>query len=190
MKQGKPIFTATVLLLGLMLLTGSALGKAVFIPVSGEDAVTVTSPGESWIDDDGITHIRGLTATTITSGTDDNGVAISGAGNYQANVNLNYATGDGDMSVWGTMTMTYGDLVGSWRTRFVSTVTGFVHDGTFNCPRGFGDLSGWHFRGTWTGIYGSTLPNLFDGYFHIPGQGNKAAGSESETWSSVKDLFQ
>ena len=191
MKQGKTIASATVLLISLTLLAGASLADTIVIPVSGEDAVTITGPGDRWIDSDGITHIRGMTVSTVLSGEDVNGVTINGTGDYEVNINLNYATGDGDMTVWGSLVASYGDLAGSWRVRFVSTVTGFVHDGEFNCPRGYDDFAGWHFRGTWTGIYGLPDPNLFDGYFQIPsGGGGKAAASESETWSTVKDLFQ
>ena len=189
MKHERTIISATVLLISLALLAGTSSGGTIFIPVSGEDAITVTDPGDTWIDSDGVTHFRGMTLSTVLSGEDINGVPISGIGHYEVNANVDYATGDGDMTVHGSLVMNYGELAGSWRILFTSIITGFVHDGEFNAARGYDDFARWHMRGTWTGTWGPPDVNFFDGYFQIPG-GGKAAATEAETWSGVKGLFR
>ena len=193
MKQRKTFSLATALLISLTALAGASLAETVVIPISGSDEVTVTSQGDMWVDSDGITHMHRFTASTVLSGEDINGVPINGIGDYEANMNIDYATGDGDMTAWGSLVMNYGDLAGSWRIRFTSTITGFVHDGEINAARGYDDFAGWHFRGTWIGFVGMPDPNLFDGYFQIPGDGGdggKVAAFESETWGAVKGLFR
>jgi hypothetical protein len=189
MENGKTLKTAITLVIGLTFLAGASLGQTDVIPVSGEDMVAVTDYGDMWTDSDGVTHIRRMIVATDLSGQDVHGVPVTGTGTYEANFNIDFATGDGDMRAWGPLVMDYGDYSGSWRVMFTATLTGWVYDGEFNAARGYGDFAGWHFRGTWVGFYGSDTPNLFDGYFQIPG-GDKAAATEAHTLSSVKDLFR
>lgn len=190
MKSALKTRAAVILVIGILLVAGTSLARSRFIPMSGQDATTIIDPGVVWTDDDGVTHIRGMKATSIMTGEDIDGVPITGAGDYTVDVDLNYTTGDGEMTAKGMLAMGYGDRVGSWKIRFNTTITGFVHDGTFKAPRGFGDFRRWHLRGTWTGVYSSGEPHLFDGVFHIPGHhGDKAAPVELKTLSAVKGLF-
>ncbi len=189
MKKITTTTSAITLLISLTLLAGASHGQAVFIPVSGEDLIAVVDYGDMWTDGGGITHIRGMIITTVLNGEDIDGVPVNGTATYEVNFNLNMTTGDGSMKAWGPLVMTYGDLSGSWRVKFNAQLTGWAYDGTFNAPRGYGDFAGWHFRGTWAGIYGQDTPNLFDGFLQIPG-GDKVVAIEAETLSAVKDLFR
>ena len=179
-------FVGPVLCLGLM--TGSPLAQTIFIPMSGEDVTTITDPGVQWIDDEGITHMRGVMYTAVTTGQDIDGIPINSVGYYEANINLDMETGDGDLTAWGSNVGTYGDIAGSFRVRFAATLTGFLADGTFIGPRGYDGFEGWKMRGTWTGIFG-VPPNYYEGEYQIPG-GDKSPGDEATTLSSVKALFR
>jgi len=183
---------ATVgLAIGILLVAGTSLAQTRFVPMNGQDATTIIDPGVSWTDDDGVTHIRGMKATSVLTGDDVDGIPITGAGDYTVDVDLNYTTGDGEMVAAGMLAMSYGDLVGSWKIRFTTTITGFIHDGIFKAPRGFGDFRRWHLRGTWTGTYSSDDPHLFEGIFQIPGHhGDKAGAVELKSLSAVKNLYQ
>jgi len=191
MKTGKKTHAIMVLVLGIVLIAGAGQAQTQFIPMSGEDATTITDPGTIWTDDDGVTHVRGMKAISVLTGEDVDGVPITGAGDYTVDVDLNFITGDGEFTASGMLAMSYGDRVGSWKIRFNTNITGFVHDGTFKAPRGFGDFRRWHLRGTWTGIYGAGEPHVFDGVFQIPGHhGDKAAAVELKSLSAVKSLYQ
>lgn len=181
--------SAITLVIGLMLLAGTSVGQTVIVPVSGEDWIVVTDYGDIWTDSDGITHIRGMIVSTNLSGEDVDGVPANGTGIYEASFNLDMVTGNGDMRAWGPLVMNYGDLSGSWQIKFTATLTGWAYDGQFNATRGYDDFAGWHFHGTWSGIYGSDTPNLFDGCFQVPG-GDKAVATEPVTWGGVKTLFR
>jgi hypothetical protein len=176
----------TILIFGLT--ADSRADGTVIIPVSGEEQLTLVEPGVQWMDSDGITHMRGLIYASELSGHDGDGVPITGAGLYELNLNIDLNTGNGDVQASGTAEQHYGDLSGEWRAQITATITGFVYDGTVNCPRGFGDFTGWHFRATWTGIFGGG-PTQFEGAYQIPG-GAKSVATESASWSSVKALFR
>ncbi len=61
-----------------LLVTGTASGAATKVPVSGgQITVGVLDPGTSWVDEEGITHVRGLILVVSFSG-DIQGSAIQG----------------------------------------------------------------------------------------------------------------
>jgi hypothetical protein len=102
----------------MLLITGTALGAATTAAVSGgQMTVGVLDPGTSWVDDDGITHVRGLILEVSFTG-DIEGSAIQG---------LNY-----NVDPFGN-----GDLHGT--ADFVGTIFGdeAALDGRFA-----GDISG------------------------------------------------
>ena len=66
------------LIAAILLVTGIALAAATEVPVSGgQVTVGVLDPGTSWVDDDGITHVRDLILEVSFSG-DIQGSAIQG----------------------------------------------------------------------------------------------------------------
>ena len=189
MKQRKIIPVTTVLLISVALIVGAAWAGSIEIPVSGTQEMTTTDPGRVWIDEDGITHYRGLVIIAVIEGQDLDGVSVTGDGYYVFNINIDMATGNGDLNITISTEMTYGDLVGAWRGRGVATITGFFIDGTFNYFRGYDDFEGWHMRGVHTSIFGGTT-GQWEGIFHIPGGGGGNKAAASETWSAVKALYR
>jgi hypothetical protein len=188
MNGTRSAITVIVMVLALVVAASIATAGTMLIPVSGEEHLTIVDPGVQWTDDDGITHMRGLTYESVLSGHDADGVPIAGTGTYVLNVNVDLSTGDGEVQATGISEQQYGDLSGGWRANFTATITGFVYDGMANCPRGSGDFTGWHFRATWPGLFGAGV-TYYDGEIQIPG-GEKAITTESESWSSVRALYR
>ena len=178
----------TALIVCVAALSSNALAGSIKIPVWGSDTSTITDPGVQWVDSDGITHYRGLVMMGIIEGQDDDGTPILGESVSVVNMNVDMATGDGDFICRTRIETAYGDLNGAWEGKLQATLTGFVYDGTYNLPHGYGDFEGWHDRGIWTGVMGSGFIT-WEGVFHIPG-GHKAAAIESTTLSAVKDLYR
>lgn len=191
MKPRNSILCVTTLILGVTLFSGHAWAGSIEIPISGTHTSTSIDPGVQFTDDDGILHYRGLVQDVVIAGQDLDGALVTGEGQYLININIDLATGNGDMNVQSSLEMTYGDLVGAFRGRADLTITGFVWDGPFNYIHGNGDFEGWHWRGDVTGIF--PLPEAqWEGVFQIPGGGggDKAAASEAKTWGEVKALFR
>lgn len=170
---------------------GNTWAGSLFIPIEGTGTMTTVDPGVQWTDDDGVTHIRGMVRIGDEVGQDADGIPVTGATTYVVNMNIDMATGDGDYSSKAFGETTYGDLTGSMRGSLRATITAFVYDGTYNYPKGYGDFAGWKHRGTFTTILGID-PVYWEGVLHVPGggDGDKAAATEAETWSKVKDLFR
>jgi len=191
MKRNTSILGVAALILSVALLSGNAWAGSIEIPVSGMHSVTTIDPGVAWIDDDGVTHVRGLAQIVEPVGEDLDGVPVTGSGVYVMNINIDMATGNGHISVDMSLDAAYGDLMGALRGHADLSITGFVIGGTYNYSRGDDDFEGWHWRGTFSGIYGG-LTGQWDGVFHIPGGGggNKAAATEARTLSAVKGLFR
>jgi len=187
MTRRRSLLEATILIVGVVILSGHAWGETLEIPVTGLDALTTVDPGVQFTDAEGITHYRGLVQVATIEGQDEDGVPVTGVGYYVHNINIDLATGDGDVNSKLTTQLTYGDLEGDLRGTADMAITGFVAVGSFVYPRGSGAFAGWHMRGSVTGIFGALL-NSWDGVFQIPG-GEKAA-VEAETWSAVKGLFR
>ena len=72
------VLVSMTLTAAMLLVTGTASGAATKVPVSGGQlTVGVIDPGTSWVDDAGITHVRGLILEVSFSG-DIEGSAIQG----------------------------------------------------------------------------------------------------------------
>ncbi len=107
----------------MLLVAGTASAQATEVPVSGGQMTGgVIDPGTSWVDDEGITHVRGLILEVSLSG-DIEGSAIQG---------LNYNIdpfGNGDLHGFAVFTGTvFGDdavLAG----RFAGDISGGVFSG-------------------------------------------------------------
>lgn len=175
------------LTVSLALAAGTGWAQTIEIPISGMETLTTIDPGDTFVDADGITHIRGLIQISQIVGQDADGVPVTGVAEYTHNINIDMATGDGNVNTKISTELFYGDLAGHWRGMCHITTTGFVHLGSFVYSRGTDDFAGWHMRGTVTGVFGA-LVNTWEGHFQIPG-GHKAA-VEARTWSGVKDLFR
>ncbi len=132
----------------MLLVTGTALGAATQVPVSGgQMTVGVIDPGTSWVDDDGITHVRGLILEVSFTG-DIEGSAIQG---------LNYNIdpfGNGDLHGTAVFTGTvFGDEA-ALDGRFAGDISG----GVFSADSiGHGTIGGAkaQSRLTTTGVLGS-----------------------------------
>ena len=137
-----------ILTAAMLLVTGIALAAAIEVPVSGDQfTVGVTDPGTSWIDDDGITHVRDLILEVSFFG-DIEGSAIQGL-NYNIDVFGNgdlHGTAVFDGTIFGDEAMLDG--------RFAGDISG----GVFSADSiGHGLIGGAraHSRLTTTGVLGS-----------------------------------
>ena len=93
-----------ILTAAMLLATGIAWGAATEVPVSGgQMTVLVLDPGTSWVDDDGITHVRDLILEVSFSG-DIQGSAIQGL-NYNIDP---FGNGDlhGTACLWAVFSAT------------------------------------------------------------------------------------
>ena len=78
-------------------------------------------PARMWLDEDGILHIRGLPVSGPVSGD------LEGTISILANLNLDLATGSGDL--FGSLTLETS--VGTWDSHFSGTITGGLASGEF-----------------------------------------------------------
>ncbi len=138
----KKISIGLLVLVALLLLaTTGAQAKATMTPFTGDETVdAILDPGDVRITD-GIVHIRGLTLETTFVGT------ISWTNIGVININMNPATGDA--TVWGTfaITLTSGDIRGTFEGHHVAKFTagcGFLRF----VGHGIGDLEGMGIKGT------------------------------------------
>jgi hypothetical protein len=165
-KQRGIVPFALVLLMSVVFVSGTALGESIEIPVSGDMISSVIDPGHQWIDDEGITHIRGWIQDEEGTGQDDYGIPLWFAGIWEGNFNFD-ETYTGDLAGFGTYEMTYGELSGTIEGRVTMTMTYGLISGEFNLGHGGGDFEGWHFRGTFTSIFGSGVLE-WEGVLHNP----------------------
>lgn len=192
MYRKNPSLAVTALIVGVLVAGGNVWAQSIVIPVEGTSTMTTTDPGVQWTDADGITHIRGMIRIGPEVGQDADGTPISAETVYFANINIDMATGNGDyVSKALGENIIYGDLNGTFRGGLEATITAFVFTGTYNYPKGYGDLAGWKHRGTWTSVMGTDFVN-WEGFLHIPGEGggDKAAAFETFTLSAVKSLYR
>ncbi len=104
------------------------------------------APARLWVDEDGVTHVRGLLLTGTISGD------ISGTTNVLANSNVDLmGNGDG----FGSFNITTAQ--GGWQGHYSGTLTNGVFAGDF-AGQGTGSLQGMKILGTFaqTGPYSMT----------------------------------
>lgn len=182
-----------VLLVSLVLSAGMVWAQMTLVPISGTQTGAPIDPGVQWVDDDGVVHIRGKVHASFADGLDINGVPWTSVGYVKNNINMNPATGVGDMSGYCYREYVYGDMEGSLSGRFRATSTAFRWNGTANFPHGTGDFAGWKMAGiTFTRAWPEVV-TVMEGYFHIPptkGNDKAAPPEETSTWGSVKALYR
>ncbi len=94
---------------------------------------------------DGILHLRGAPHDGIVSGD------LLGTLTYTGDINLNMETYDGTGQGILCLSVTYGDLSGTFRGRMVIKVNGGIITAMFIC-HGDGDFEGMKLKGTGGGI--------------------------------------
>ena len=119
MKKAKiKILAGTALLLAAMLVAGIVWAKATKAAISGTyTSMIVGEPERSWIDEEGILHVRRMpTLTTFTSGD------LVGTVNGIANYNLTWPSGTGDGSAFWVMNVSWQGLSGTFEGRFTADI--------------------------------------------------------------------
>ena len=142
------ILTSITLTAAVLLVTGLASGAATEVAVSGgQMTVAVIDPGRSWVDGEGITHVRGVILEVTFSGD------LEGTVTQHLNYNIDPA-GNGDLhgsaEFEGTLSGVAGELAG----RFA----GDISAGVFSADSvGLGTIGGAkaQSRVTTTGVLGS-----------------------------------
>jgi len=193
MKWGMKLSMGSVLLVSLVFTAGVAWAQMTLIPIEGTQTGQPIYPGVQWMDDDGVLHIRGKIHASFAQGHDVNGVPWTAVGTVETNVNMNPATGIGDMCGYSQRDYTYGDLQGSFSGRIRATSTAFRWIGKANFPHGSGDFTGWKVARVDFSRGWAEQITVMEGFFHIPpgGGGEKSAPlDESSTWGSVKALYR
>ncbi len=183
----------SVLLVSLVLSAGVAWAQMTLVAIEGTQTGAPIDPGKKWMDDNGVVHIRGKIHASFAEGYDEFGVPWAAVGVVETNVNMNPATGVGDMSGYSYRDYTYGDLEGSFSGRIRATSTAFRWEGQANFPHGTGDFAGWKVAKVTFSRGWSEQVTVMEGFFHIPpgGGGEKSAPlDEPNTWGSVKALFR
>ena len=192
----------SVLFLGLMLSAGLARAEVTLIPISGSQESAFhedNDPGKVWMDEDGIRHIRGKTHYSIAQGVDDEGNVWTAEGWVTTSVNMDPATGTGNMSGHIDRYYTYRGLEGSFSGRIRATATDFVWYGEGNFTHATGDFVGWKVSGvTFSRPWPSPIATM-EGFFKVPPGAEIPPGDladkslpaeEENTWGSLKALFR
>ena len=154
------ILASMTLTLAVLMVTGAALGAATEVAVSGgQMTVGVLDPGISWIDEEGITHVRGLILRVSFSG-DIEGIAIQ---HLDYNIDP-FGNGDlhGSVEFEGTLFGVAAELTG----RFA----GDISAGVFSAESiGHGTVGGAQAQSrlTTTGVLGSGVAT-YAGTFLFP----------------------
>jgi hypothetical protein len=124
----------TALTVGLLLLAGTAEGKATRISFTAEETSCIpTSPGTSWYAD-GTLHIRGYTQVCDHAGSIPQ---VDGTDYEVLNLNLD-ATGSG--VIWGTWRLEVEG--GSWEGVHHGKIAGLLTPGQYGTARGVGHGTG------------------------------------------------
>lgn len=120
-----------------LIVTGVAWAKATKTAVTGTIYVIPSglSPVREWTEDDGIWHVRGEVANYIHEGD------IEGTGVGVVNLNLDFATGNGDESGYSISVMNWDELSGTFDGSFKVIYTGWVGVG-YGVYHGTGDFAG------------------------------------------------
>jgi len=157
------ILAGVVLLAAVLLITGIVWAKATQTPIAGTETITVTGdPVRFWVDDEGITHYRGLPGEIdFTSGD------LDGTGSFVVNVNLDPVTGNGDESGAATINVTWGELSGTFEGRLTAIFTAGISSGTVVYHGISGDFQGMKMMmnyslNTTTGPPGTSWPVTYD----------------------------
>jgi len=116
------ILAGVVLLAAVLIIAGIVWAKATMTAVTGTTYVTPSEqePLKEWTDDDGIWHVRGEVANYVYEGD------LEGTGIGIVNINLDFATGNGDESGYSTSVMTWKGLNGTFEGSFYVIYTGWV----------------------------------------------------------------
>ncbi len=154
------ILASITLIAAVLMVTGTASGAATEVAVSGgQMTVAVLDPGTTWVDEEGITHVRGLILKVSFSG-DIEGSAIQGL-NYNIDPFGNgdlHGTAEFEGTIFGDEAMLAG--------RFAGDISG----GVFSADSiGHGTIGGAkaHSRVTTTGVLGSGVAT-YDGTILFP----------------------
>lgn len=118
---------SVVLLVSVLLGVGSVWAAATKDLVQGEFEFVSEVPESTWIDDEGILHVRGL-PYVLTSTAGDLEITITGTTNYNQDLDTG---GDGDF--FGddhTVEVTWGGLTGTFRGRHSGTTINQVGYGS------------------------------------------------------------
>ncbi len=144
----------------MLLVTATVSAQATEVPVSGGQlTVGVIDPGTSWVDDDGITHVRGVILEVSFSGD------IVGSAIQSLNYNID-PFGNGDL--YGTAVFV-GTILGDG-AMLAGRFAGDINGGVFSADSiGHGFIGGAraHSRLTTTGILGSGVAT-YAGTVHSP----------------------
>ncbi len=149
-----------ILTAAMLLVTGTASAQATEVPVSGgQMTVGVIDPGTSWVDDEGITHVRGLILEVSFTG-DIQGSAIQGL-----NYNIDPA-GNGDLHGFAAFE---GTILGD-EAMLAGRFAGDISGGVFSAESvGHGTIGGAqaHSRLITIGVLGSGVAE-YAGTIHFP----------------------
>jgi len=156
-------FVTTIAML--LIAPGVTWAQASTEPVEGTIEDLVTIPGISWVDEDGILHVRNQITEQKVQGdiVGDQVVTIS--------LNVNLGTGEGDLH--GSFELTNATavrlgLTGSFEGRFDGLIVGGSSIFSVNGPRGSGDFDGMKMRVTGQNPAGSADPTTYSGQILSP----------------------
>lgn len=125
----------------LLLATTGVQAKATKTPfIATITVIELGIPERSWVDDDGVQHLRGAPSIQSVTG------GITGTLSVVNNVNID-PTGDGDL--FGSFVITTAE--GVWEGRFSGTFTAGVGSGEF-VGQGSGAFEGMKIMGTFSGV--------------------------------------
>jgi hypothetical protein len=137
------------LLMAVVLATGVVRAQATKTPVEGLSLVEYVAADKIWVDEQGVMHFRGTLLLIEAQG------ALTGTGTVVGNMNMDYATGNGD----GCFLITYNvsweapwgeTLTGTFEGHGSTTYTGWFEEG-HGVLHGSGDFAGMKFIQNWTG---------------------------------------
>ncbi len=144
------ILVSMTLSAAVLLVTGTASGAAIEVPVSGgQMTVGVLDPGTSWVDEEGITHVRGQILFLELTG-DLEGFVIQ-----ILDFNIDFATGNGDLHGSALFVGTLNGVgAGELSGHFAGDVSGFFFSAESSAHGNFGGHKA-HSHVTTTGLLGS-----------------------------------
>ena len=185
------------LALGLVLSASLTWAEVTLIPITGSQLSVadhpMNDPGTVWTDDNGITHIRNKVHWSVAEGTDDQGNVWTAEGYVRNNVNLNMATGEGDMSGYIHRYYTYLGREGYFSGRINAKSTNYVWIGKGTYPHTTGDFVGWKkVKVNFTRAWPSPIAYM-EGFFKVPpGEDLDKSLTEGEltTWDAVRAMYR
>lgn len=146
-------FMSMILTAVVLLVTGTASAQADEVAVAGgQFTVAVLDPGTSWVDEEGILHVRGLILSVLLVG------SFEGLATQHLDYNLDLATGNGDLHGSAEFEGTLNGVAGVLAGHFAGDITGTIDGPLFSADSiahgNFGGAQA-HSRLTTTGILGS-----------------------------------